>query len=93
MSIPGFTADTATYRGSGGYRPGHGAPARGRPGVLPQGRAARRASGPVMPGVCVRLCRNECRPFCRNPQSEQCRTCYSPCIDDCLGSSDEVGLF
>lgn len=90
MSIPGFTADPVTYRGGGGYRSGPGAPPRRRPGVLPQGRAARRTGGEA---ACARLCLNRCWMSCRNPHSEQCDVCTSDCLDWCSDSPVGAGLF
>ncbi|MEV7123858.1 hypothetical protein [Kitasatospora griseola] len=88
MSIPGFTAEAATDRGSGRYWTGHGVPARGGTGVLPQARAG----ADIPPGVCVRLCRGDCQDVCRNPRTAQCHTCYSSCMGDCMGHTDGAGL-
>ncbi|MFJ1791909.1 hypothetical protein [Kitasatospora griseola] len=94
MSIPGFTADTVTYRGSGAYRSGHGAPARVRPGVLPQALTVQQAGGIHHSDEwCARICANRCRAVCKNPLSENCDACFSPCMDTCTGTGDRLGLF
>lgn len=87
MSIPGFTADVVTRRGSGGYRTGPGAPARGRAGLLPQGRAVRRA-GDDLAERCIVRCSNRCLAKCIDPNSEQCDVCFSPCLDACMSVAD-----
>ncbi|KIQ66728.1 hypothetical protein TR51_04400 [Kitasatospora griseola] len=88
MSIPGFTADVVTRRGSGGYRTGYGAQAQEKPGMVPQAGAVQRTSTLDKELVCARRCDNRCRPFCRNPLSEGCDVCYSPCFDGCMGFDD-----